>query len=187
MTAVPPPPALDPGDSRPRLARRVREAVMALPAYFDSRTNIEGLGATDLFSLNALLASTIEVKVVETLNRMRSVWDPDDEWALHSFERQAQTFPDVLLRKRHSDGIRTVALGIEPRAGLRAVAPRSRLRGPGEGRVSRSGRPPPIDPGARREPLREGAPLPIGIAIAARGRRKRPPRHRRRPAGAGRS
>ena len=109
----PTPPVLDPDDPRTRLTDRVREALRALPAYFDSKTNIEGLGVTDLFSLNALLASTIEVQVVETLNRMRSAWDPQNEWPLHSFERQAQTFPDVLFRKRASDGSSEVALGIE--------------------------------------------------------------------------
>ena len=111
--AAPIPPLLDPSDRRTRLTDRVRAALRALPAYFDSKTNIEGLGVTDLFSLNALLASTIEVQVVETLNRMRSVWDPQDEWPLYSFERQAQTFPDVLFRKHGSDGSSEVALGIE--------------------------------------------------------------------------
>jgi len=77
---------------------RVREAVLALPGYFDSHTNIEGVAATDLFALNTVLGATIEVQVVQTLNRMRDVWDPEDEWPLHVFERQAQTFPDVLLR-----------------------------------------------------------------------------------------
>ncbi len=113
VPAAPAPPLLDADDPRTRLADRVREALRALPAYFDSKTNIEGLGVTDLFSLNALLASTIEVQVVETLNRMRSVWDPGNEWPLYSFERQAQTFPDVLLRRRAGDGSSAVALGIE--------------------------------------------------------------------------
>ena len=113
LLPAPTPPALDPDDPRTRLTDRVREALKALPGYFDSKTNIEGLGVTDLFSLNTLLASTIEVQVVETLNRMRSVWDPQNRWPLYSFERQAQTFPDVLLRKRASDGSSAVALGIE--------------------------------------------------------------------------
>ena len=81
----------------------------ALPAHFHSRTNIEGLPATDLFSLNSLLASTIEAQVVEALNRMRTVWDPDDEWPLHRFERQAQTFPDVVLVAEGKE----IAFGIE--------------------------------------------------------------------------
>ena len=113
LLPAPTPPVLDSDDPRTRLAGRIKDALRALPAYFSSKTSIEGLAVTDLFSLNTLLASTIEVQVVETLNRMRSVWDPEDEWPLYSFERQAQTFPDVLLRKPASDGDSEVALGIE--------------------------------------------------------------------------
>ena len=92
---------------------RVTEAVLAMPSYFSSPTSIEGLAATDLFVLNTVLGATIEVQVVETLNRMRDVWDPDDQWPLYGFERQAQTFPDVLLRRRTAAGRYDVALGVE--------------------------------------------------------------------------
>ncbi len=92
---------------------RVSEAVLAMPSYFSSPTNIEGLAATDLFVLNTVLGATIEVQVVETLNRMRDVWDPDDQCLLFGFERQAQTFPDVLLRRRTAAGEYEVALGVE--------------------------------------------------------------------------
>lgn len=93
--------------------QRVKEALLALPGYFNSSTNIEGINATDLFALNTMLGATIEVQVVHTLNRIRDVWDPDDDWPLHRFERQAQTFPDVLLRRRLDSGDFDVALGIE--------------------------------------------------------------------------
>ena len=109
----PVPPVLDPDDPRTALAGRVREAILALPGYFDSGTNIEGVAATDLFALNTVLGATIEVQVVQTLNRMRDVWDPGDDWPLHIFERQAQTFPDVLLRRKLSTGAHEVALGLE--------------------------------------------------------------------------
>ena len=84
----------------------------SLPSYFRSATNIEGIQATDLFSLNTLLGTTLEVQVVETLNAMRDVWDPDDEWATYRFDRQAAQFPDVLLR-RHTDDGPEVVLGVE--------------------------------------------------------------------------
>lgn len=90
---------------------RVRDALRALPDYFDSETNIEGMLATDIFSLNTPLAATIEEQVVSTLNRMRPVWDPMGQYQTYSFARQSQTFPDVLLRKR-TDG-QGVILGIE--------------------------------------------------------------------------
>ena len=86
---------------------------MALPGYFNSTTNIEGIEAADLFALNTMLGTTIEVQVVNTLNRIRDVWDPNDEWPLHRFDRQAQTFPDVLLRRQLDSGDFDVALGIE--------------------------------------------------------------------------
>ena len=86
---------------------------MALPGYFNSTTNIEGIDASDLFALNTMLGTTIEVQVVNNLNRIRDVWDPDDEWPLHRFDRQAQTFPDVLLQRQLDSGDFDVALGIE--------------------------------------------------------------------------
>ena len=91
---------------------RVEDALRALPGYFSSSTNIEGIQATDLFSLNTMLGATLEVQVVETLNRIRDVWDPNDNWPLYRFDRQAQTFPDVLLRRQTAQGF-DVALGIE--------------------------------------------------------------------------
>ena len=99
-------------DPKTQLMGRVEDALRALPGYFGSSTNVEGIQATDLFSLNTMLGATLEVQVVETLNRMRDVWDPDDNRPLHRFDRQAQTFPDVLLRRQTAQGF-DVALGIE--------------------------------------------------------------------------
>ena len=55
------------------LVRNVREALSALPAYFRTSTRIEGLDAGDLFNLNSVLGATIEVQVVDSLNRIREV------------------------------------------------------------------------------------------------------------------
>ena len=66
--------------------------------------------ATDLHTLNTVLGAAIEEQVVRTLNLIRNTWDPDEKYALYSFVRQAQTFPDVLLRKTASGEI---LLGIE--------------------------------------------------------------------------
>jgi hypothetical protein len=79
--------------------KNVREALFALPTYFRSDTSIEGILATDIFTLNAAFGATIEGQVVSTLNRMREVWDPDENFMYHRFVRQPQTFPDVLLRR----------------------------------------------------------------------------------------
>jgi len=92
------------------LYKNVREAIASLPIYFRTETHISGIMATDLHTLNTVLGATIEEQVVRTLNLLRNTWDPDEKYALYSFVRQAQTFPDVLLRKTSSDEI---LLGIE--------------------------------------------------------------------------
>lgn len=89
---------------------RVREAIASLPVYFRTETHISGIMATDLHTLNTVLGATIEQQVVRTLNLTRNTWDPDGRYALYSFVRQAQTFPDVLLRRTAGDDI---LMGIE--------------------------------------------------------------------------
>ena len=115
-TAAPPPQPqraeLDGADHRTKLVTNVREAIHALPFYFESKTVIEGLDAGDLFSLNTVLGGTIEVQTVNTLNRIRNLWDPDDEWVDFGFERFSQTFPDVRLVNRRDVTAQPV-LGIE--------------------------------------------------------------------------
>lgn len=93
-----------------QLHRNVREAIASLPIYFRTETHISGVMATDLHTLNTVLGATIEEQVVRTLNLLRSTWDPEENYSLYSFVRQAQTFPDVLLR-RSSGG--EILLGIE--------------------------------------------------------------------------
>jgi hypothetical protein len=66
--------------------------------------------ATDLHTLNTVLGATIEEQVVRTLNLIRTTWDPNGHYALFSFVRQPQTFPDVRLRKASGD---ETLMGIE--------------------------------------------------------------------------
>lgn len=87
------------------LHRGVMEALAALPTYFRTETFISGIPATDLHSLHGVLGVAIEDQVVATLNAMRGTWDPTNRYALYSFVRQPQTFPDVLLQ-RPSEGVR---------------------------------------------------------------------------------
>ena len=105
-------PKLNEDDPKTSLYRRVADAVLALPSYFESDTTITGIQATDLFALNSVLSASIEVQVVRTLNNMRSVWDPTGSWQTYSFERQSQTFPDVRLVSRDGDSL-NIAMGIE--------------------------------------------------------------------------
>jgi hypothetical protein len=109
----PSPPTLDVSDPRFELHERVGEAILALPGYFRTKTVIEGLAAQDLFTLNSTLGATIEQQVVQTLNTMREVWDPDGAYKLYRFDRQAQTFPDVRLARRSAGGALDIAFGIE--------------------------------------------------------------------------
>jgi hypothetical protein len=91
---------------------RVQEAIIALPNYFRSETTIEGLAATDLFTLNSTLGATIEVQVVQTLNQIRDVWETAN-YKLHGFRRYEQVFPDVRFEVGTRKGGRTVEFGIE--------------------------------------------------------------------------
>ena len=82
-----------------------------MPDYFDAPTQIEGMLATDIFTLNSALGAMIEEQIVVTLNKLRPVWDPEKKYLEFSFIRQSQTFPDVLLRKTTNG--QDVLLGIE--------------------------------------------------------------------------
>lgn len=90
----------------------VRAALAALPAYFHSDTFIEGISATDIFTLNSALGATIENQVVDTLNQIRNVWDEGDKYRTYAFVRQPQSFPDVVL-KNLADPLARPLLGIE--------------------------------------------------------------------------
>ena len=77
---------------------RVVATLYALPDRFTSPLYIEGVPATDLFTMNSALGAAIEQSVVESLNDLRALWDPDKTYAEYSFVRQTQQFPDVVLR-----------------------------------------------------------------------------------------
>jgi len=103
---------LNPDDPVTQLQGRVRNALLALPAEFSFDNPIAGVNATDLFGLNSLLGSAIEVEVVRTLNKLRDLWDADGDWLGYRFERSSQAFPDVRLVRRDVGAPHT-ALGIE--------------------------------------------------------------------------
>lgn len=85
----------------------------ALPAFFESELVISGVLATDLFTFNSSLGSTIEAQVTSQLNRLRETWDPDKKYTLYRFVRNPQTFPDVTLRAAAPDVDPPILLGIE--------------------------------------------------------------------------
>ena len=108
---LPPEPAEPTDWEHYTLWRGVRDALYACPAHFSTPTFIDGLLATDVFTLNTPLAATIEESVVKTLNNLRTVWDPDGKYETFSFVRQPQTFPDVVLRKW--DNGADILMGVE--------------------------------------------------------------------------
>jgi hypothetical protein len=77
---------------------KVIDALHALPSRFRTSLHIAGISATDLFTLNTPLGAAIEASVVENLNMLRELWDPDGKYEIYSFVRQAQVFPDVRLQ-----------------------------------------------------------------------------------------
>jgi hypothetical protein len=93
------------------LYQKVRSALLSLPLHFETETYIEGISATDIFTLNSALGATIEDQVVKTLNQIRSLWDPAGNYALYGFKRQSQTFPDVLFKGQNEED--EIILGIE--------------------------------------------------------------------------
>ena len=95
------------------LFESVKKAIFSLPSRFESSLNIDGVLATDLFAFNSSLAATIEQQVVDALNKLRSVWDPEQKYALYDFERQPQTFPDVVLKASAPGVDPKVIMGIE--------------------------------------------------------------------------
>lgn len=105
-------PELDPDDARTQLHVNVRNALLALPGDFKFEHSVSGIAAVDLFNLNTLMGAGIEAEVVRTLNTLRKVWDPENDWSGYSFERSSQAFPDVRLVKRTGDGDE-IAIGIE--------------------------------------------------------------------------
>ena len=111
--AAPQPHTFPDGDRLGTLVDNVKDAIVALPAYFRTATRIEGLDGGELFNLSAVLGSAIEAQVVETLNRIREVWDPENCWPRHRFVRSTQTFPDVRLLAPSQEDAPDIALGIE--------------------------------------------------------------------------
>jgi len=104
----------EPPDPPPdSLPGRVRSALFAVPENFQG-VIAPALQAPDIHTLGGVLGSTIEQEVVETLNRLRNTtWDPDGKLAGYRFVRQAQVFPDVVLKATDPDMSPGILLGIE--------------------------------------------------------------------------
>jgi hypothetical protein len=102
-----------PADWQGGLYQRVVNAVYALPGLFKTSLNIVGVRATDLYTLNSTLGASIEQSVVDNLNALRTIWDPDGRFQLYAFVRQPQVFPDVRLQTSAPAVEPQVLMGIE--------------------------------------------------------------------------
>lgn len=92
------------------LWKRVTEAIKDIPEHFKTKISVSGVNATDIFTFGPSINSAIERNVALTLNHMRDEWDPDDDYESYEFIRQAETFPDFLLKNRVKNDI---IMGIE--------------------------------------------------------------------------
>lgn len=77
--------------------QRVKGILESLPIHFRSDIAIRGIHATDIHSIGSLLSTTIETRIVELLNDLRSHWDPELKYINYCFKRQAQSFPDIIF------------------------------------------------------------------------------------------
>lgn len=95
------------------LYKSVYDTLFALPGFFKSELKITGVLATDLYTFNSALGATIENKIVDSLNELREEWDRENRYRTYRFVRQAQRFPDVILRGSTPEKENDVILGIE--------------------------------------------------------------------------
>lgn len=95
------------------LYKAVYETLFALPGFFKSDLRITGVLATDLYTFNSALGATIENQIVDALNELREEWDRENRYRTYRFVRQAQRFPDVILKGSTPGKENDVILGIE--------------------------------------------------------------------------
>ena len=100
-------------DNHTALYAAVEKALYALPSKFKTDLSISGVLATDIFTFNTAFAATIEYQVVQALNEMRDEWDAERRYSTYSFIRQAQQFPDVILKTTVPDAQPPILMGIE--------------------------------------------------------------------------
>lgn len=94
--------------------QKVLYLLEAMPNYFKSEILIKGINVTDIYSVGNLFSAVIEAQIVDTLNRLRNIWDENNKYSNYTFIRQSQTFPDILLANIQNN--RDVIFGIELKA-----------------------------------------------------------------------
>lgn len=102
-----------PGWPHRALYDRIFKALYALPNSFQTSLHITRVPVTDLYTLSGALGAAIEQSVVDNLNALRPMWDPDKVYGAYSFVRQNQVFPDVLLQTSAPGLAPPIIMGIE--------------------------------------------------------------------------
>ena len=54
-----------------------KSLLYSIPNHFQTDLSIRGINVTEIFSVGALFSGILETQIVETLNRMREIWDKD--------------------------------------------------------------------------------------------------------------
>lgn len=89
-----------------------KSLLYSIPNHFQTDLSIRGVNVTEIFSVGGLFSGILETQIVETLNRLRGIWDKDGRYFPYSFVRQPQHFPDVLLTNTSSEN-KDIIFGIE--------------------------------------------------------------------------
>ena len=94
--------------------QKVYDLLEALPNYFKSEIVIKGINVTDIYAVGSLFSAVIESQIVDMLNKLRNIWDEDNQYSNYVFIRQSQTFPDILFVNIQNNN--DVVFGIELKA-----------------------------------------------------------------------
>ena len=94
-----------------KMWERVNALFYSLPNHFETELIVKGINVTEIFSVGGAFSTVVDSQVVTILNRLRNLWDPENEYSNYAFVRQSQTFPDVLLINLRDE--RDILFGIE--------------------------------------------------------------------------
>ena len=66
---------------------KINELIRTLPNFFQCQIVVKGINATDVYAVGSLFSSAIESSLVEGLNKMRNIWDPENQYLSFAFKR----------------------------------------------------------------------------------------------------
>jgi hypothetical protein len=93
---------------------KVKQLIYTLPNYFDTEIYVQGINVPELYAIGGVFSAAIESSLVDLLNKTRNIWDQENIYYNFTFQRQAQTFPDVLFIDLYDKN--NILFGIELKA-----------------------------------------------------------------------